>query len=204
MLGSFIVVFLALLLFLPLVIGAPVLASSNNCHYYFIIYGQDWCPHCQNMERFVIENYGAQCLEFRDLDVPRWNKNFTLIVEELNKKYSVPTQAAFPLTGVLVDGKLRGIIQGEVTSKQAINYVIERADKEGSQWIAVYTNGLYVIKPDATILHGYKPEHPSNSLGIGISTTTMGGERSSNKMLITAGVLIIIVGVIAAALLLRR
>jgi hypothetical protein len=197
-----------------LVIASPVLvahaaSTPSGCKYYFIIYGQDWCPHCQNMEKFVIENYGARCLEFRDLDIPKWNQNFTLIINEFNSKYKVPAQAAFPLTGILVNGKLRAILQGEITSKQVMDYLVEKANKEGSDWIAVYTNGLYVIKPDDTILHAFKPEQPSNSLGVTLgpansatSPIEKGGGR--NNALIAAGVTIIIAGVIAAVILARR
>ena len=184
--------------------------QATTCKHYFIIYGQDWCPHCQNMERFVMENYGARCLEFRDLDVPRWKQNFTMVVDELNNKYKVPTQAAFPLTGILENGKLRAILQGEITSKQVIEYLVKKADKEGPDWITVYTNGLYEIKPDDVILHAFKPEHPGNSLGTPITSqgSNNSGARAQaktrNNAYIAAGLIIIIAGIAASAYLARH
>ncbi len=184
--------------------------QTTTCKYYFIIYGQDWCPHCQNMERFVIENYGARCLEFRDLDVPRWKQNFTMVVDELNNKYKVPTQAAFPLTGILESGKLRAILQGEITSKQVIEYLVKKADKEGPGWITVYTNGLYEIKPDDVILHAFEPEHPGNSLGIPLSSqgSNNGGAgaqaKTRNNAYIAAGIAVIVAGIAASAYLARH
>ena len=173
--------------------------QPSNCKYYFIIYGQDWCPHCQNMENFVIKNYGARCLEFRDLDVPRWNQNYTQIIDELNNKYKVPAQAAFPLTGILVNGKLRAILQGEITSTQIMDYLVKRADKEGAQWITVYTNGLYVIQPDQAIIHAYLPEHPSNSIGVKIPGETTNNTGGGIKhAYIIAGIIVILLGAITA------
>ncbi|MCE4618140.1 MAG: hypothetical protein F7C37_01710 [Desulfurococcales archaeon] len=170
-------------------------SASQTCEYYFIIYGQEWCPHCQNMEAFVRDNYGSQCLEFRDLDVPAWGENFTLIIQDLNQKYQVPVQAAFPLTGIVVDGKLRVIVQGEVTNRDAIDYMVQKADSEGQEWVAVFIGAqAYAIKPDATILKAFIPEQSTTeSNGGGVNTT-----------LIVAGGILIIVALIGVAYLARK
>ncbi|MCE4620674.1 MAG: hypothetical protein F7C33_06600 [Desulfurococcales archaeon] len=209
-LGVALIVIALIGLLVPPVFVARASSQAATCKYYFIIYGQDWCPHCQNMERFVIENYGAQCLEFRDLDVPRWNQNFTMVVDELNNKYKVPTQAAFPLTGILEKGKLRAILQGEITSKQVIEYLVKKADKEGPEWITVYTNGLYEIKPDDVILHAFEPEHPGNSLGIPISSQNSNSngagavEKTRNNAYIAAGLAVIVAGIAVSVYLARH
>jgi len=137
--------------------GGP---SCDDC--YFIIYGQDWCPHCQAMEQFVIENFGEDRLEFRDLDVPEWRANFEAIVKDLNIRYGIPVQAAFPLTGVLVkqDGEwvLAAIIQGEVTDLNVIKDVVSRSDPPGK--IAVLVgNNVYVIDitNDKVLVEAYTP-----------------------------------------------
>lgn len=171
-----------------------VAASSSDCKYYFIIYGQDWCPHCQNMESFVIDNYGPQCLEFRDLDVPAWNENFTLIIQDLNQRYNIPVQPAFPLTGILVNGKLRVIVQGEVTNTEAIDYMVQSADEQGKEWIAVYIgdNG-YAITPDTIILKAYTPQKQTGS-----------GSSGVNRLLIIGGVALIIAGLAGVAYLAWR
>jgi len=145
--------------------GVAALRGGEECvDCYFIIYGQDWCPYCQAMEEFVVNNYGADRLEFRDLDVPEWEANFLAVVKDLNLQYGIPIEPKFPLTGVLVRGEdggwvLAAIIQGAVTDREAIAQVVSRADPPGE--IAVLVRGqVYVIniENDRVIVEAFTPQ----------------------------------------------
>lgn len=172
-------------------------SAPQSCKYYFIIYGQDWCPHCQRMEAFVKNTYGEQCLEFRDLDVKAWGENFTLIVQDLNQKYQVPVQPAFPLTGILEGGELKVIVQGEVTNSDAIDYMVDKANSQGSGWVAVFLGGqAYAIKPDSILVKAYVPQSPTETSG--------GGGSGSNTMLIAAGGVLIVVALVGVGYLARK
>ena len=195
--GSLAPAILAIAILAPSIAFPLIAHGGSTCKYYFVIYGQDWCPHCQKMEKFVKETYGEQCLEFRDLDVPKWNGNFTMIIKRLNNVYNVPIQPAFPLTGIWEDGKLRAIVLGEVTKPDSIDYIVQRADEEGKNWVVVFLGSkAYAIKPGEQIIEAFKP--------LKNNTSTSQAGRGVNKTLLYAGIALLAVGAVGVVLLARR
>ena len=163
-LGALVVGVLAVAAFAALQGGGGETApgGGGECSLYFIMYGQEWCPHCQAMDAFVKETYGEACLEFRDLDVPEWKAQFEAVIRDLNIVYGIPAQPAFPLTGVLVekDGELvlAAVIQGEVTDQQIIEQLISYAEPPEKIVVVVGQPMLVNIGDDPILREAYTPQ----------------------------------------------
>lgn len=150
----------AALVLVVVMVGAAVLASRSGggqgggSSIYFVIYGQDWCPHCQAEIAFLNSTYGPSHFEFRDLDDPKWRANFMDAITLLQAK-NIPVQPAFPLTGILVDGRLVAIVQGEISDEAYLDAILKNVD-EGKILVVLGANG-YSIPPDQRLIAIFSP-----------------------------------------------
>ena len=151
----------AALALVVVMVGAAVLASrgwgggeGGGSSIYFVIYGQDWCPHCQAEIAFLNSTYGPSYFEFRDLDNPKWRANFLDAITLLQAK-NIPVQPAFPLTGILVDGRLVAIVQGEISDKAYLDEILRNVD-EGRILVVIGAQG-YSIPQDQRLAAIFSP-----------------------------------------------
>jgi len=121
---------------------------------YFVIYGQDWCPHCQAEMRFLNETFGPDSYEFRDLDVPEYDAAFRRAVWDLASR-GVPVSGGFPLTGIYVDCQLVAIVEGEISSQDYLNAILDAAEP-GKILVVVGGNG-YLVEPNDVLLEVFAP-----------------------------------------------
>ncbi len=137
-----------------------VTGSSNNgsgCdrELYFVVYGQEWCPHCQAELRFLNRTYGPDSFEFRDLDEARYGEEFLRVVANL-QSMGLPVQAAFPLTGIWKNCRLVAVVQGEISSVEYLEAILKEVD-EGRILVVVGAQGFSIPENEA-ILKAFEPE----------------------------------------------
>ena len=121
---------------------------------YFVIYGQDWCPHCQAEMRFLNSTFGSDRVEFRDLDNAEYQAEFLRAITELNK-LGIPAGPYFPLTGIHVNGRLVAVVQGEISSPDYLRSVLENTEK--GRILVVLGGQGYSIPPNQVLEDVFQP-----------------------------------------------
>ena len=130
---------LKLLLIAVLLVNAIIVYGGGN--YIVYVYGDIHCPHCAALKEFIIENYGREHLYFCDI-----GSNRTCTLKFYNIVQAFGIQPGIPLSAVIVDGKVTGVVFGELPVKSVWDKLIQPADLDSRIPIyAMTTNGTPAI-----------------------------------------------------------
>ncbi len=112
---------LPLLLMILTIVSVVNGFAENN--YLIYVYGDIHCPHCAALKEFIIKNYGKEHLYFCDV-----GSNRTCTLKFYNIVQAFGIQPGIPLSAVIVDGKVTGVVFGELPVKSVWDKLIQPAD----------------------------------------------------------------------------
>ena len=131
----------ALILLLIVVLLVNVIIVYGEENYIVYVYGNIHCPHCAALKEFITENYGREHLYLCDVG---YNQTCTLKFYNIVQAFGI--QPGIPLSAVIVDGKVTGVVFGELPVKSVWDKLIQPADLDSRIPIyAMTTNGTPTI-----------------------------------------------------------
>ncbi len=174
--------------------GATTLVHSVSGNYKFVMYGFTWCPHCQNLHRIIVENFGEDKLVAYYMDKDSSGvllRNYEYLYQKL---YGMVLGT--PLTFVVKDGRVIAAVAGEAPAGFWMQ-VLARVPPENT--IYVYISGR----------EGYQevqltPEEYKYIESLILTPTGVGGETGTPEPPVTppaaqslAGLVLLIAGLAA-------
>ncbi len=107
--------------YLLVLVSTTVFAvSPDEDNLEFYLYGTTWCPHCKKMIEFIKEEYGENSLVFIDIEEAENTANYEKTLAALGLKTPV-----IPITVIVYNNTVKGILVGEITSREIVREVIE-------------------------------------------------------------------------------
>lgn len=95
---------------LMMLLSSITMYSASN--YVFYIYGSDGCPHCTALKNYLNSWYGPSNVYFCGFE-----GNSSCVERFINFCADLGLRPSIPLTFVVVDGSVRAVVFGEVSSK---------------------------------------------------------------------------------------
>jgi len=111
----------------------------------FYVYGSMACLSCEKFSAELKKSFGEDSIVFREIDQNPENLDQMVSIYEVAFPELKKSELVIPLTIVVVDGEIRGVISGEV-SMDLVKEVIESSQN------------LTLIYPDGRIIRGNYPE----------------------------------------------
>jgi len=105
---------------------------------YFVIYGEESCPHCRKTKELLISCFGEQCVEFREVLA---NETYLLQFLELSNLLKLSKELEVPLTIVYVNGVPKAAVLGGLPKEEFWRKVVERASSSPG-FIAIGEAGM--------------------------------------------------------------
>ncbi|ASJ02714.1 glutaredoxin [Thermococcus profundus] len=103
--SAFAILLILSILLLPLASAADWKFEKSKIHFY--MYGMSTCPHCRHMKKLIPETYGYDRFTYYELNGNQHNGKVLTNISRLTGITGVPA------IGIVYDGKLVGIIEGE-------------------------------------------------------------------------------------------
>jgi cytochrome c biogenesis protein CcdA len=157
------------LLLIVLVVSSVGVYGEGNFLLY--IYGSEGCPHCRALKDYFTSWYGSSNTYFCSLD-----SNASCVERFLNFYHSLNMSASIPLTFVVVNGSVRAVVIGEVSSRSFWDSLLSLNE---SNTIPLYISsnllGYLVVDDVGRFTRVMVPEYFTV---IGNASTTGGGSSS--------------------------
>jgi len=145
---KYIVAIYLALVFMSIIISfthAQTLSNSDSDNYYFYIYGTHDCPHCNAMEKFLVENFGREKVFFCDVEANTTCRNKFIELINMGLSGNVPT------IFIVYDYNISAVIIGEYEKLEDINnllkpnnsskipvYVVKESGLTGDSYLELY------------------------------------------------------------------
>lgn len=136
-----------LALTLSLAFLALPFASASNWKFddskvHFYMYGLSTCPHCRNMKQLIPEVYGSDKLTYYELNGNQYN------IEAFSNISRLTGITGVPAIGIVYDGQLVAVIEGEFNISATPEIVKEAIDRNGT--ILIVGGVTYLIPHNTT------------------------------------------------------